>query len=359
MGKFTIYCDESGNSGANLNDKDQPFYVLAGWLVNDEEIVDVERKVTDFKNEFFPDKKEIKSVETLRSNPGRKNANNLLKLMEGSGSPFFIVAEKRFVIAAKLVETFLDPEYNDNVGSIYTWNNVEKKRIANLIYENCNNTIEVFGKSYKEPNYENYEISLNLLIEELKKCNYNELAIKFSGASRHIKEIVDIEIEITNEYPNKTMRSLNLTVFISFAQMVEKFCLFSGIENSKIVHDATQQFEETLPKAFELYAKEKDENIAFELEDGQIILTTFQCLKSIIFSDSIDSRIIQASDILAGYINLYLTRIMNEKKPNQLKEMGEFLKTAILANDRFNGNGFCDFIASEFLFEKWRSKITR
>lgn len=358
IGEHSLFCDESGNSGANLNDKNQPFYVLAGWLVKDEEINDAEKKLTDFKTEFYPGKVELKSVEMLKSSKGKTNANNLIRIMGSVGAPFFIIAEKRFVIAAKIVETFLDPEYNDNVGSIYTWNNIEKKRISNLIYTNCIQTIELFGNSYKEPNLENYSHSLELLIKELNNSSNNDLAILFSGSYRYLEKIVEIEKELIDEYPKKTMRSLNLTVFITFIQLIEKFSLNVGIESAKLIHDATQQFEETLPEAFKLYAKEKDENLAFVLEDGQIILSTLQCLKSINFSDSIDSKIIQAADILAGFLNMYLTRLMSDRQlSNQLMEMGEFFVGSLLANDEFEGSGFCDVIASDFFFEKLNSKI--
>ncbi|WP_440604609.1 DUF3800 domain-containing protein [Bacillus sp. GB_SG_008] len=30
---YDIYCDESGNSGGNYLDPQQPFYILAGWFV--------------------------------------------------------------------------------------------------------------------------------------------------------------------------------------------------------------------------------------------------------------------------------------------------------------------------------------
>jgi hypothetical protein len=142
-------------------------------------------------------------------------------------------------------------------------------------------------------------------------------------------------------YPEKAMRSLNLPVFTSFIQMIEKCTANAGIKNVRMFHDKTKQFEATYPEVFQLYARKKREDVVFQLQDGQIIISSLKTLKSIGFSESMESPIIQAADILASFLNSYSSKIIFEKKLSpEFEKFGELLIGGLLANDEFHGNGF-------------------
>ncbi|PAD85462.1 hypothetical protein CHH55_23310 [Niallia circulans] len=346
---YNLYCDESGNSGGNFLDKQQPFYVLAGWLIERNDTYRVKNRVSHFKQEYYPKKSELKGVEILKSNPGQHNANLLLKEMGEFAIPFFQIAEKRFCLAAKMVEAYLDPLHNNNVPISHTWKNGERKKIANLIYNLAKESIEMFGEAYKEVSKEKYTIALDLLIEELNYNGYIKLASAFSGAYEFMEAIYDEEFTMIDVYPEKAMRSLNLPVFTSFIQMIERSTSNVGIKNIKLFHDNTKQFEATYPDVFQLYARKKEEEVAYQLQDGQILLSSLKTLRSISFSDSKESPIIQASDILASFLNAYTTKISFKKRLSpELEKFGEFLIGGLLANEGFEGNGFCDIIASDY-----------
>src|SRR5690349_17912865 len=109
----TVYCDESGNDGPNYLNPHQPFYVLAGWAVPDKRIVDATLAVERTRVRIVPDADELK-FKMFKKSEGRREA--VIALMSELGQlglvPIFVFAEKRFCIAAKIVETFLDPYYN-------------------------------------------------------------------------------------------------------------------------------------------------------------------------------------------------------------------------------------------------------
>ncbi|WHY63248.1 DUF3800 domain-containing protein [Cytobacillus firmus] len=353
MTNYNLYCDESGNSGGNFLDEQQPFYVLVGWIVERNLSYRAKNRVTFFKSEHYPNKDELKGVEILKGNIGQHNANNLFKELGEYCSPFFIIAEKKYCLAAKIVETYLDPIHNDFVPTSHTWMNKERKKIADLLYNFCNEGIRDFGSTYKNPSLDNLSKSLKMIINDLSINGFSELADIFAGAYDYMEDIYKEEFSMIDHMPQKAMRSLNLPVFTAFIQLIEKFTSNIGIKNVKMFHDNTKQFEMAYPEAFGWYSRKKKEDIEFVLENGQVILSSLKSLRSITFSDSKDSPLIQAADLLASFINMYATKTIHEKKLSpELIKFGKFLMGGLLASDQSGGEGFCDLISSQYFKEK-------
>lgn len=350
---FNVYCDESGNSGSNFLDDQQPFYVLAGWMIERGVSYRAKNRVNSFKREYYPEKLELKGVEMLKSNNGQHKANILLEQLGEHCSPFFLIAEKRYCLAAKMVEAYLDPIHNEKVPIEHTWMNAERKKLADLIYNISEKAIGEFGKAYKNPSIDSFAKSLDSLIEELNEKGFIELAMVFSGAYKYMEDIFLEEFSMIDHLPEKAMRSLNLPVFTAFIQLIEKFTTNLGIKNVKMFHDNTKQFEIAYPETFSWYARKKKEDVEFQLQNGQIIVSSLKALRSISFSDSKDSPLIQAADILASFMNMYATKVVLEKKVSpELKKQGKMITGALLANIEFRSRGFCDLISSSYFLAK-------
>src|SRR5580698_458587 len=100
----SVYCDESGNSGPNLIDEQQPCYVLAGvlspsegdeWLVA---ILDELRRDYNIVGEF-------KGSRLLERARGWRLVGDLVAaIAQRGGLLMYHVVEKRYAIAAKVVE---------------------------------------------------------------------------------------------------------------------------------------------------------------------------------------------------------------------------------------------------------------
>lgn len=96
LNKYTVFCDESGNSGGNYLDLNQPFFVIAGWIVPN----------TILKNTAFIDEcasslgvpGELKSNKLLNRKKARREFINLFEQLGESGCvPVFVFAEKNIV----------------------------------------------------------------------------------------------------------------------------------------------------------------------------------------------------------------------------------------------------------------------
>ncbi len=151
--RAAVYCDESGNSGPNYIDPLQPFYVLAGWLIPDERVVEVSVKIDKFRHEHFRQREELKSVGMLRNDSAKRKCAELFSdLGQLDCVPLYLIAEKRFCVAAKIVETFLDPEYHSFLKHSFTMDFESKQEIANTLYERLpDNVITQFAEAYRAP----------------------------------------------------------------------------------------------------------------------------------------------------------------------------------------------------------------
>jgi len=87
---YDIYCDESGNTGTNFLDLDQPLYVISGWMIERNISYRARDKVISLMEENFPQMKELKGSKLLKSSKGRHFCSNFLKEMGQLGCvPFF------------------------------------------------------------------------------------------------------------------------------------------------------------------------------------------------------------------------------------------------------------------------------
>jgi hypothetical protein len=153
-GQYTVFVDEAGNSGSNFLDLEQPFYVVGGWVIpnpqlkNDSLIKELAQTLNV--------KGELKGTNLT----GNKRNQGLLKefynkLIELGCRQTVMFAEKKYCIAAKVIETFLDPVYNDRVSNRYTYDNVLKKNLAEKVYKLPFETLKEFAEAYRK--LRNYE----------------------------------------------------------------------------------------------------------------------------------------------------------------------------------------------------------
>lgn len=81
---YLVYLDESGQSGANLNDPKQPVFVLAALVVPEASWLGVEQDLTGLLNSFFPDRPENLEIHAaaLRNGNGYLRSQPLGKRLE-------------------------------------------------------------------------------------------------------------------------------------------------------------------------------------------------------------------------------------------------------------------------------------
>jgi len=130
----TFFIDESGNTGTDWLNNDQPFFTYGGWLIPNQKREMVETFLYDYIS--MEQASELKSKYVFRRTGGLELFSNIYNrlIYEFSAVPFFKVVDKKFMVAAKMVETFFDCEYNPFVNAYLTHPVELKKALANCIY---------------------------------------------------------------------------------------------------------------------------------------------------------------------------------------------------------------------------------
>src|SRR5208337_132298 len=128
-----IYCDESGNDVPNYLNEQAPFYVLAGWVVPENAIVEAAVEMESLRQAHCPSAPELK-FKTFQRKPWAMSAS-MCRLGQLGLVPMYLVAEKRYCVAGKIVETFLDPHYNPALSMPFTGDIITKQGLANTLYE--------------------------------------------------------------------------------------------------------------------------------------------------------------------------------------------------------------------------------
>ncbi|MCU4797362.1 DUF3800 domain-containing protein [Bacillus cereus] len=346
---YTIFCDESGNSGSNYLDKEQPFYIIAGWIVPDKNLK--ETSIISECAENLGIEGELHGTKLIKRKKAQQEFIFLIKKLghEIECIPTFVLVEKRYCIAAKIIETLLDPSYNDEVDNRYTYDNLMKKQLVEKLYTAPDEYLSKFINSYNDANPVLMESAINLLCEFLESNNESDLSRKLKGAIKYLENNLESEKKAREHLPNKAMMSLNLPAYVSYITLLEQL---GGLINAKfsLVHDKTKQFEEAYSLMFKTFSEA--ESSEYTLTDGNSILLGFKYLKAFSFEDSKESRWIQAADILASVIGRILKRVYS----------GEPLEAELLELAKLTLPALIDYeirIAQSICFDETRKKIFR
>ncbi len=310
-----FFCDESGQTGSNYLDKTQPFYVLGGWLVPDDVDMDKLEKCI-----YISSTEEIKASKLCKTQQGRKRILELLNIcMENNFIPIKCIVEKKFAIAARIVDELMDPMYNSLVPERITYDELEMKKydLARIFYTLPDELLQKFANAYS--NSDINEITLfiqecSLYLEkvgekQLSKIIYNAL-IKIRENSSFIKQADDegtFQHKIDSE---KAQKSVNWFSFYTLQYILDEYASKRDILIN-IIHDEQDTYDTSFKSMFSLVTKGEDKKIRFQGKDRRVI---FNALRDLEFKDSKSSILIQLADVLVGSINYVLRTNSNENE---------------------------------------------
>lgn len=338
-GKYTVYLDEVGNSGPNYLDFEQPFYIVGGWIIPNSKI-----KKDAIISEIASDLRvegELKGTKLTGNKRNQAKFHEMFNSMVSMGCrPTMVLAEKKYCIAAKVIETFLDPAYNNRVNNRYTYDNILKKNLAEKVYQLQFETLRHFAQAYRLLDKDLLEQSLKILCEELNAVQEKELAYNLLGAVGAIEEICLLERDTRLEFlPNHAAASLNVPAFVALINHLEGYARAKK-HRYTVIHDKTKVYEDGYKEVYKLYSESN--KFQFRLANGTKIILGFSNLNEIQFHDSLESPWIQAADILVSAINRFLKRLINGEDINdELLELGRYVSPAVLDNGIKSGDSIC------------------
>lgn len=106
---ITIYCDESGFTGANLLESNQPYFVYCGIKLTEEEKIEINSYIRD---RHVVQSKELKCTSLLKTDNGKKLILEIFK--KYSKHARIIYCDKKYTLACKIFEYAIEPNLKSN-----------------------------------------------------------------------------------------------------------------------------------------------------------------------------------------------------------------------------------------------------
>ena len=305
MKQFTTYIDEAGNTGDNLIDLQQPFYVMAAVSVPDDKKTVMESILHEqFESVREIEEKEIKGTKWIKATNKQPALKIIIyDLLDNSGDIHISIIEKRFMIAGMAVNTFFD--YASNHSKNKSWMCSPQKSIdaANHYYqESTNDELSKIGKAIRRPTFEGYSEAVAIL---KARAHNRERMEMLSYTESNMKEIYDFESEPNDLFNDSVFHSPNLTSFHCVGNMLARMCRDSQRTTSLVFDDCTL-CNHAYKKTFEMFSK-ADRDV--EWPDGREVLTWKNRILGLQTAKSDVVTLIQIADVVASSVEKVTQKI--------------------------------------------------
>jgi hypothetical protein len=243
----------------------------------------------------------VKALAVLRNDGSKRKCADLFRTLGKLDCvPMYLIAEKRYCIAGKIVETFLDPVYNTIVKNPFTSDISSKQEIANTLYNRLpDDVIRQFAEAYRAPDAITLAAALRAVITSVEGHVSPELAKAIAGCESFIDEIAKLESQTAPL--GDVAGTLNMPCLVSFLMLVENLGRIGMANPITVLHDQQHAYQEGYDRIFRMHKGMSDWFARLPHTD-----TTYSNLRHVARFEMRESRTslpIQAADLLAGSIH--------------------------------------------------------
>jgi len=334
-----LYCDESGNTGSNLNDPDQPFYVLAGLVVPEGAAPAVEDLVNRLRREAAIRSPEVKAAALMNSSRGRQAIGRFLTdVFEVHTALFVGVYEKRFGICARIVDDCFDGACNSRVDIRLKGDPLGKQRIANRLYRALGDeSLRKWAGAWRKGDRDSLVAGTKGLSAALRKVRKKDLAFKIDGSLENIDEWLP---------KPSALESINLPVWIATFMQVEYFCEATGLGPVEIVHDEITQFDAAYQEELAIF--QRGTRYVRVGPHGTPFVSGLRRLTTYRSASSKSSLVLQAADVIASATCLFLKRTAKHTSLyRSLEPIDTFLRRLSFISTLVTGVKHIDWMIAE------------
>lgn len=326
-----LYLDESGNTGTNFMDVNQPYFVYGGWLLEKDEANDICGRIEEIFS--YSKAQEIKSKKGLKYD----KCKELFHMMyEFNAIPIFGVADKKYMIAAKIVETFFDHIYNPYVNWYLTGKSELKKALADNIFLN-KKLLREFSKIIHNGTMELETMRevKKLLSLHFEKENLPEVKRTISNLSdSNLQEMIGEFESISKNGTEKRWLSLVSPVLMDRILHVDEYSRITG-KMVKLYVDELWGYQDVFDKLSGIVNKKG-------------IITNVEFVGQ---QKSMENTLIQAADYLCGFVYRTLLEKETSCKNDIVNELWQdFLALDFVFQD-YGVNAWDYYANSDFKYE--------
>lgn len=346
--KYSVFMDESGNSGSNFLDLQQPIFSLIGLGINDDRMVDIINEIDKIRKKYKVMKGHRLHAKRMNVDRREKMTREIIEmLMTKEFSLFFSIIEKKYLISTYIDSDLYDPYYNDNCDNTWTYPGIKHNERANFFYNNIKeDTIVACGKAFQTG--EDLKIAFELIKRDIHGKKYEiDLYDILCGAERHLEDLADTISYLNSgndEMAPKSgvAQSPNLISFCGLLSKIEYF--HSMIEGSKVklVFDHSRQFNLSFSNFFDKLKNAK--KISIKSEDKYPSVMGYDHIESFNFEKSENSIFLQLADLIATAIMKVTQKVLNDKKNQNYSEFELYILFIIFSHWFEFKNLFCDIL---------------
>lgn len=306
------FIDEAGNTGSDLKQEKQPFFVLSAITLAEENMkVILDELESQFANNKEKEEVEIKAAKWSKSAKKAKALQNIIeKLITSGGHISVVIIEKRHMISAMIVDSFFDPVYNDIKDYKWINNTDEKIKAVNYFYATLSDDIVYeLWDSIQELNEENLRNIVDTIAKAIDDKEYISL---LQGAYNHIPALINgldlTEYADRNGFNNSAIRSPNYTAFPCVMNSVILHCRALQKKTS-IVFDDAVEFNHSYEHIYSIFSRMNS-----DIPTPNGILYSWKDVERFYVSKSENEKGLQMADIVSSSVNQLMVKTLNEAK---------------------------------------------
>ena len=355
MGKFTVFIDESGNTGCNLLDFNQPIFTFVGVGINNEQMIPILRTVEEIKSKygFRPnDKLHAKRLDKKRRYPLTREIIELL--MEYKFSMFVSIVEKKFTIATYVADDFFDPVYNHYCDNNWTLPYKKNER-ANFIYNHLSDeAVDACGKAFGTGT--EMRQAYELVKKSIAGKSYEiDLSGVLAGAEPYLDKIGQAikEANSANEelgIASGVAQSPNFFSFMGLLNKIENYYSLDESNLGELVFESSRQFN----VAFKYFFRKLRDapKVALHFHDRTPLLFGYNHLREFVYKRREDSLFLQLADLAASSTKEVVQKVYLDKGKDIYSEFECFIMFLVVEHWQQFKDLFSDFVISDSLAKK-------
>ncbi len=295
--RIKVFLDESGHSGKDLYDPNQPIFVLCGVWLDETQEQEAIKTFAGLKKTVKV-KDELKAKNLLKHGSGRTFMRKLCDAIRSAGvRQSLVVVHKPFFAAGVLVDDCTDYVFNPRFDERWTWDTRLKEPLAERILDAADPSLllqawhhrngtdkQAFKAAYKRLLSTltlHADNRLAKTADLMMSCNLDELWEAHEGAR-----------QAGWEY------SPNLSAFNAMLQGLNRQAEQLGAKNIELIHDQQAQFAKVFQAIWQASTRAAQGELHYP--SGNVLKYPTAHLAALTFTDSKSEIGIMLADILAG-----------------------------------------------------------
>jgi hypothetical protein len=321
-----VFIDESGSTGDDVFQEDQPYYTSAGVWLEERNTSDLQNILDDIREEPGVQMPVFKGKDLMGTGSGVQAMIALLKEIGNRGfQTTLVTVHKQFMSASVIVEEYTDRYLNPMFPSDWSQDALNKERLAQAFFSRLpDSTLQEWWEARRGTQKDRFISAHSELLDSIRDVpsleGIDEIFSHFDPASYW-------DVLHPSDGPSPYDFSPNGIVFPRLLQMIHGQGRSLDHSDVKIIHDDQDEYQDEYEFYTSALTSASEGEVYFT--NGNSYTLPTDVVSSLEFESDEDSPGLQVADCLATAARV----LAHEERPyNQLERLREPIRTLYEAN---------------------------